>query len=308
MLKFLPPPLRGIVSLLLFSTNTAIFFTGMLPFILLKALIPIDVVRHDLTRIIMLLGTTWIDINSLIQAFVCHINWDVQGLTGFDLKSSYLVVSNHRSWADIFVLQHVFNHRIPFLKFFLKKELIWVPLLGLAWWALDFPFMKRYSRQFLEKRPELRGKDMETTRKYCAKFKKSPVTVLNFLEGTRFNFQKHAAQNSPFTHLLLPRAGGVAVVLGSMGQCLSEIVDVTIIYPENTPPMPFWDFLKGAIPAVIVRIRRMPVPVEFIGKNYETDAEFKENFQKWTNQRWAEKDKLIDSVLKTYPGASRGKR
>ncbi len=53
--------------------------------------------------------------------------------------------SNHRSWVDILVLQSIFNRRIPFLKFFLKRQLIWVPLLGLAWWALDFPFMRRYS-------------------------------------------------------------------------------------------------------------------------------------------------------------------
>ncbi|MEZ4565573.1 MAG: 1-acyl-sn-glycerol-3-phosphate acyltransferase [Desulfobacterales bacterium] len=51
-----------------------------------------------------------------------NIRWDVQGLEGFSTDDSYLVISNHRSWTDIFVLQHIFNHRIPFLKFFLKKE------------------------------------------------------------------------------------------------------------------------------------------------------------------------------------------
>lgn len=300
MLYFLPAPLLGVVSLLLFVTNTLIFFSLMLPFILFKVLIPNLWIRHYLTRAVMFLGTSWIDVNSLIQKIACRIHWDVQGLEGFDLKSSYLVISNHRSWTDIFVLQHIFNHQIPFLKFFLKKELMWVPILGVAWWALDYPFMKRYSRQFLEKHPELQGKDMETTRKFCAKFKNSPVTVLNFLEGTRFNFQKHEKQNSPFRHLLMPKAGGIAVVLGSMGQYLSKIVDVTIVYPENTPPMPFWDFLKGAIPTIAVRIHTIAIPTEFVGKDYENDAEFKINFQKWINQLWAEKDQRIEDVFREY--------
>ncbi|MEZ4601991.1 MAG: acyltransferase [Desulfobacterales bacterium] len=245
-------------------------------------------------------GTAWIDSNSFIQRLAVNIRWDVQGLEGFSTDDSYLVISNHRSWTDIFVLQHIFNHRIPFLKFFLKKELMWVPVLGIAWWALDYPFMKRYSRQFVEKHPELKGKDMETTRKFCAKFKNSPVTVLNFLEGTRFNNEKHAKQNSPFAHLLLPKAGGIAVVLGSMGEYLTHIVDVTIVYPENKPPMPFWDFLQGKIPMVAVRIRKIDIPKEFLGKNYETDEVFRKRFQEWINQLWVEKDETIASVFKAY--------
>ena len=300
MLGFLPAPVLGVVSGLMFIINTLIFFMLMLPFILLKVIIFNETIRFHLTRAIMFLGTAWIDSNSFIQRLAVNIRWDVQGLEGFSTDDSYLVISNHRSWTDIFVLQHIFNHRIPFLKFFLKKELMWVPVLGIAWWALDYPFMKRYSRQFVEKHPELKGKDMETTRKFCAKFKNSPVTVLNFLEGTRFNNEKHAKQNSPFAHLLLPKAGGIAVVLGSMGEYLTHIVDVTIVYPGNKPPMPFWDFLQGKIPTVAVRIRKIDIPKEFLGKNYETDEVFRKRFQEWINQLWVEKDETIASVFKAY--------
>ncbi|MBC2715493.1 MAG: acyltransferase [Desulfobacteraceae bacterium] len=299
-MNFLPAPLLGLVSALLFVTNTVLFFSAMLPFILLKIFIPNSWIRHHLTRVAMFFGTTWIDVNSFIQKLTRHAKWDIQGLEGFNLDSSYLVVCNHRSWTDIFVLQHIFNHRIPFLKFFLKKELIWVPILGVAWWALDFPFMKRYTRQFIEKHPELKGKDVETTRKYCAKFKRSPVTVLNFLEGTRFNYQKHEKQNSPFRHLLMPKAGGVGIVLSSMGEYLSKIVDVSIVYPENEPPMPFWNFLKGNIPTIVVRLRTLNIPEEFLGKNYEEDDVFKDQFQKWINGLWKEKDQTIASVFEDY--------
>lgn len=300
MLNFLPAPILGIVSMLLFATNTIVFFLSMLPFILLKVIIPNATIRHYLTRAVMFLGTAWIDSNTFIQKMIVKVKWDVQGLEGFSPKSSYLVISNHRSWTDILVLQHIFNHRIPFLKFFLKKELMWVPVLGVAWWALDYPFMKRYPRQFVEKHPELKGKDMETTRKFCAKFKKSPVTVLNFLEGTRFNYEKHEKQNSPYRHLLLPKAGGIAIVLASMGEYLTSIVDVTIVYPENKPPMPFWDFLKGEIPTIAVRIRKLDIPKKFLGQNYEEDEATRKKFQEWINGLWREKDQTIEAVFNEY--------
>jgi len=300
MLNFLPAPILGIVSMLLLVIHTIVFFSTMLPFILLKVIIPNATIRHYLTRVVMFLGTVWIDGNTFIQKMTVKIKWDVQGLEGFSTESSYLVISNHRSWTDIFVLQHIFNHRIPFLKFFLKKELMWVPVLGVAWWALDYPFMKRYSRQFVEKHPELKGKDMETTRKFCAKFKKSPVTVLNFLEGTRFNYEKHEKQNSPYRHLLLPKAGGIAIVLASMGEYLTSIVDVTIVYPENKPPMPFWDFLKGQIPTIAVRIRKLDIPKEFLGQSYEEDEATRKRFQEWINGLWREKDQNIENVFNAY--------
>ncbi|MDA8405059.1 MAG: acyltransferase [Desulfobacteraceae bacterium] len=300
MLNFFPGPLLGTVTFLLLTVHTIVFFTMMLPFILLKVFIPHAEIRYYMTRVVMFLGTVWIDGNSFIIGITRKIRWDVQGLKGLKIDTSYLVVCNHRSWADILVLQRLFNHNIPFLKFFLKKELMWVPVMGVAWWALDYPFMKRYSKAFVEKHPELRGKDMETTRKYCQKFKRSHVTVLNFLEGTRFNYQKHENQKSPYQHLLLPKAGGIAIVLSSMGEMLSSIIDVTIIYPDNEPHLSFWDFLCGKIHTIVVRVNALPVPKEFIGKDYEQDEMFRENFQQWINRLWEKKDRQIDKTMKQY--------
>jgi 1-acyl-sn-glycerol-3-phosphate acyltransferase len=296
MLNRLPSPLLGLLSLLLYAANTVFIFSAMVPVILIKLIIPHAGVRLRLTRFLMFLGTVWVDINSFTLWLTQKIKWDVSGIEGLNVDDSYMVISNHRSWTDILVLQHLFNHRIPFLKFFLKKELFWVPILGLAWWALDFPYMKRYSRQFIEKHPELRGKDMETTRKYCEKFKHSPVSVINFLEGTRFSFAKHDKQKSPFRNLLLPRAGGVAIVLSSMGEYLSKIVDVTIVYPENKPPVDFWHFLRGDIHVITVRVRILSIPKEFVGKSYEDDNAAREKFQQWVNQLWQDKDRLIEEI------------
>ncbi len=305
MLHFLPAPLRGAIALLLYAVNTIGCFITMTPFMILKGIIFHEGARNFLTVILMKLGTTWVSINSLILQLTqkTTIKLEIEdegGMEKFSTRNSYLVISNHRSWADILLLQHIFNRRIPFLKFFLKKELIWVPLLGVAWWALDFPFMKRYPKEYLEKYPQQKGKDIETTRRYCEKFKYSPISVINFLEGTRFEPEKHKQQQSPFRHLLKPRAGGIGIVLSSMGENLTEIIDVTIVYPENRPPVSFWSFLKGKIPTAVINIRSYPIPEKFAGKNYETDDAFKTDFQEWINTLWREKDETIGDILARY--------
>lgn len=297
MLSFLPAPVLGVISLLLFILNTLFWCMILYLFVILKLLIPHAGIRRIISNLLILIANIWIEGNSLILRITQKIQWDVDGIEKLSLKNSYLVISNHRSWTDIFVLQHIFKHRIPFLKFFLKQELIWVPFLGAAWWALDFPFLKRYSRQFLEKHPDLRGKDMQTTRKHCEKFKNSPVSIMNFLEGTRFNHKKHQAQNPPYRHLLLPKAGGVALVMATLGDRLSDVLDTTIIYPENRTAINFWDLLSGRITRITVRVDKLAVPENVAGKDYEGDKAFREEIQQWVNAIWQAKDQRIDAIL-----------
>ena len=210
----------------------------------------------------------------------------------------YLVIANHQSWVDILVLQRVFHRRIPFLKFFIKKALLWLPVLGQAWWAMDFPFVKRYSKSYLRKKPHLKGKDLEITRKACQKFKTIPISIMNFVEGTRYTDEKHRRQQSPYSHLLRPRAGGIAFVLGSMGEQIHRIVDVTIVYPDGVSS--FWAFLCGKIRNIKVHIRSMPVNPELLG-DYVNDRQFKLELQGWLNNMWAEKNRNIDDMLSSSP-------
>lgn len=302
MLKFLPAPLVGAATLLLFSLNTLWWCSILYVFVLIKLLVPFKGFRHRISRILIFIARVWIECNSFIFRVTHDVKWDIQGLENLTPRKSYLVVSNHRSWADIFVLQHIFKRRIPFLKFFIKQELVWVPLLGIAWWALDFPFLKRYSRQFLQKHPELRGKDMAATRKSCEKFRNYPVSVMNFLEGTRFTNEKHKKQNASFQHLLQPKAGGVALVLSCMGDYLSNVIDATIVYPENEPPVHFWDLLTGNIPRITVRVRVLPLPDNVVGMNYQEDEKYREQIQQWVNRLWKEKDQLCADVLSDLKG------
>jgi 1-acyl-sn-glycerol-3-phosphate acyltransferase len=205
-----------------------------------------------------------------------------------------LVLANHQSWVDILVLQRIFHRKIPFLKFFIKKELIWFPVLGQAWWAMDFPFVKRYTKSDLRKKPHLKGKDLEITRKACQKFKKIPISIMNFVEGTRFTNEKHRRQQSPYPHLLKPKAGGIAFVLGSMGKQIHRVLDVTIVYPDGVSN--FWALLCGKIREVKVRVRSLPVSPGLLG-DYANDGTFRAGLQRWLNNIWAEKNRYIEEMM-----------
>jgi 1-acyl-sn-glycerol-3-phosphate acyltransferase len=199
--------------------------------------------------------------------------------------------------VDIFVLQHVMNRHIPLLKFFLKQELIWVPVIGLAWWALDFPFMKRHGKADLRKNPDLRRQDRETTRRACEKFALVPTSVMNFAEGTRFTAAKHRAQSSPYRHLLKPKAGALALALNAMGDQFHSLVDVTIVYPAGVPT--FWQFLCGRTPRIILRARQLPIPAEFTDGDYDGDSEFRGTFHRWLAGLWEYKDTEISQLQDT---------
>lgn len=242
----------------------------------------------------------WITCNNLIIDLFQKLIVETTGLEGLHKDRWYLVISNHQSWADIFVLQRVFTHRIPLLKFFIKQELIKVPVIGIAWWALDFPIMKRYSQEVLNKHPELVGKDLEATRRSCEKFQLTPVSVLNFLEGTRFTPSKREYQKSPFRHLLKPKCGGAAMVLNSLGHKLDAVINVTIVYPEGVPG--FFDFLSGKASKVVVDVEKLEVPEHLRTGDYEADPEFRESFQAWIGECWKKKDERLASYLEHRSG------
>ncbi len=286
--------LTGILTTTLLLLNTLVLIGPLLVFALLKLVLP-GRGRDYASWAVMWVAETWSEIDKAIFALCIPTQWDIRGVEKLRRDTSYLAVSNHQTWVDIPALIESLNRRTPFFKFFLKKELIWVPLLGLAWWGLDYPFMKRYSKAFLEKHPELKGKDLEITKAACELFKRQPVTVVNYLEGTRFSEAKRLEQQSPYRYLLKPKAGGVAFVLAALGEQLDALLDVTIVYPGNQAPG-FWDLLNGSISRVIIDIRvRELDPVLWSG-DYENDPEFRQTVQAWVNQLWVDKDQRIEQL------------
>lgn len=299
MLHFLPAPVLGAIASLLLTLNILFWVPLLLFFAVLKLLLPFRAVRLAIDPVLLFISESWIGWNSGWMALTQRTEWDVQGLEGLSRDSWYMVSSNHQSWVDIFALQHLLNRRIPLLKFFLKQQLIWVPIMGLAWWALEFPFMRRHSEAYLKKHPEMRGKDQETTRKACEKFALIPTSVMNFLEGTRFTAAKHAKQQSPYQYVLKPKAGGLALALQAMGDKFQSVLDVTIVYPDGVPT--FWSFLCGRLRRVVVRVRSVPVPRHLLGGDYGQDPVFREAFSQWVQQLWREKDAQIAVLRAQHP-------
>lgn len=286
--------LTGCMTALLLLLNTLVFIGPLLVFALIKLVLPMRY-RDWASAAVVWIAETWAEIDKLIFALCVPTQWDIRGAADLRQDTSYLVVSNHQSWVDIPALIQALNRRAPFFKFFLKKELIWVPLLGLAWWALDYPFMKRYSKAFLARHPQLKGKDLEITRAACKLYKRQPVTVVNYLEGTRFSPAKRDEQASPFNYLLKPKAGGVAFVLAAMGPQLDRLLDVTVVYTGTAIPG-FWNLLCGDVPRVIVEIQSRAIDAELIDGDYENDPDFRLTVQNWVNQLWSEKDQRIDAL------------
>ena len=298
MLSFLPSHILGITCIVLVTINTLIWTIPVHALAFAKCLVRFRAWQVRCTQYLMSTVKGWLWGVIISLKLIQKITWDIEGVDDLSRHEWYFVNSNHQSWTDIVVLLNIFTFRIPFPKFFLKKELFYIPILGTAWWALDYPFMNRYSKEYLQKHPQKRGKDLETTRKACEKYRYTPVSILNFTEGTRFTFEKHRTQKSPYRQLLRPKAGGFAYALNAMEGKISNLLDVTIVYPEG--PINFWNFLCGRVSHVIVRITKYVIPEEFLHGNYEDDPDFRERFQAWIRDLWEKKDALINEILRQY--------
>jgi 1-acyl-sn-glycerol-3-phosphate acyltransferase len=294
---------RGASILLLMVISTIVLTSTVIVLAIGKFLAPPGTALNFVRRVLTGIAELWASINNVLLSLSRKTRWDVEIPPALDRKGCYLVNSNHQSWVDILVLQRCFNRRLPFLRFFLKSQLIRVPFLGLTWWALDFPFMKRASKAQLASRPGLKGQDLENARKACEKFTDMPVAMMNFPEGTRFSVAKHDAGNSPYKNLLLPRIGGVGQVLFALSDPLDALIDVTIVYPRDGPSETaptFWQLLSGQLPEIVVRAEQREIPAHLLGRNFRKDREFRRDLESWISGLWLEKDQLISSILKSH--------
>ena len=263
---------------------------------LIKLLVPIPAVWRSISVFCNFMMYCWCEGLALLLHLNPWLKWDVQGLEGLNKKNWYLLISNHHSWTDIVVLCVLFRKHIPMNKYFLKQQLAWVPFIGLACWALDMPFMRRYSRSYLIRHPERRGKDVETTRRSCEKFRAHPTTIVNFVEGSRFTEEKKRETRSPYHNLLPPKAAGIAMALNVLGSQFDKLLNVTLCYPDNHT-RPFYDMLSGRLTRIVVRINLVPIGEELHG-DYVNDKNFKRGFQRWLNGLWEEKDRQLTDIMR----------
>ena len=286
--------LRALAIIIALTANLILWGTP----VLLGGLVKLLTVGHEPRRRMRLLlawlGERWVAGNNWIFDSLLTTEWDIEGTEGIKYEGHYLIISNHVTWIDIFALFRAFQGHAAFLRFFLKRVLIWSPIVGQACWALEFPFMRRYTAEYLARHPEKRGKDLEATRIACRRYRWIPVAILNFIEGTRISREKHADQASPYRHLLRPRFGGIAFVLASLRDQLDAMYDVTLKYPREDVTM--WDFVTNRVPRVIIRARRLEIPEEFRTGEIVEAGPVRERFKAWIETIWREKDELLDSL------------
>ncbi|MBF4519999.1 MULTISPECIES: acyltransferase [Acinetobacter] len=244
---------------------------------------------------------SWLSVNNwLIDHVLPNTKWDISidEDLALSMQGRYLMTCNHQSWVDTTVNQYFGLTRMPLTRFFTKWELIFIPFVGQAFKILGFPMMKRHTKAQIAKKPELKDRDMEEARKACQQLLSQPFTLLNYLEGTRFTQEKHDQQQSPYQHLLKPKAGGLALALNILGDQIDALVDMTIVYPDGVPG--YSEFWLGEVPRIAVNLRKINIPDWVLGGNYEDDAEYRERFQQWVHELWLEKDQLIESMQQKF--------
>lgn len=286
--------LRGVKLIVLLVLSTAWSGLCILAFAIFKPFTR-GALRGRLMLFLASFGDAWVARNDRILDRSLRTRWEITGLEGLRPDGRYLAISNHISWVDIPVIFRTFHLRSAFVRFFIKRSVLYWPILGQACYAMDMVFMKRYTPEYLERHPEKRGEDLATTRLACRRYRHLPVTVANFVEGTRFTREKQENQSSPYRHLLRPRTGGIAFALASLGDQLDAIYDVTIAYPGHD--ITFWDFVTDRVPRIVVRCRRIDPPPEFFDEAITRPGPERERFKEWLAEIWREKDAVLDTLI-----------
>jgi 1-acyl-sn-glycerol-3-phosphate acyltransferase len=295
MLSFLPKPLVGIIAFFLYGFFSCLLATMFFILLFIWFITPIKPWRRFLYQHMINIPSLWSEVIRLTMWLTTKTKFTVTGLENVNKKNSYLLIANHQTWLDVLIMQRIFDRYTPQLRYFMKQELIWVPIIGQACWLLGYPFMKRHSVAYLKKHPEHRNKDIETTRKACERFRNTPITLINYVEGTRVSPEKQKAQKSPYRYLLKPKAGGISLIMSALRGQVNTILNVTIVYGIEKNIM--WNFLQGNLKEVIVHVELISIPESLLG-DYQNDPEFKARFQQWLNHLWTEKDQRI-AELKT---------
>ncbi len=211
----------------------------------------------------------------------------------FDRNDWCLGLANHQSWADILLILSASNYTMPNIRFFMKKELSWIPFIYLANKNLNMPFVNRHSKKQITKNPNLRLQDYENTIKSCKRLKRAPSTIFSYAEGTRFTSEKHKDQNSSYKNLLEPKIGGLATALSALPES-KYLIDFTLVY--KTDRRSAWAFLRGDMADVKILVKKFKIPESLKNKSYLDDNEYRIEFKNWIEDIWSQKDKSIESL------------
>lgn len=220
-------------------------------------------------------------------------------------KHREIVIANHQIYSDWIYLWAFLNHmeRAGNVKFALKREIMFVPLFGLAMKALDFIFLHRHW-----------GRDMvrfdDRVRRIADKG--LPYSLLIFPEGTtmtkeaREKSQAHAKiKDYPeLVNVLLPRCTGLYSALRTLTETndhnikpVEGVLDLTVGYSG---------LLSKQVPETHYTLRRL-YKESFGPEAIHINCSFipisdiplanKEEFSKWLIQRFHRKDLLLNQFF-----------
>jgi len=292
-MKVIKSNLVGLITFLLILVELIIGFGTLAIINIPRAVIPLKSFKLFLAKISNKIGDLTVYGLKLIMLLMHGNNIQVINNEKYDMNKWYMAMSNHQSWADIFVLLTVANKKIPLLKFFMKKELWWIPFVFLANKTLNMPFVNRHSKKAIEKNPSLRTKDYENTLKSCKRFLRAPSTIFSYAEGTRFTSEKHKAQNSKYKNLLQPKIGGMATAISAMPE-IDTLINFSVVYKSKKRSA--WSFLNGEMKDVKVFIKSYKIPENLKNRNYGSDHLYRDEFKEWIEEIWDEKDRKIDEL------------
>ena len=284
----------GLITFILILVELIIGFGTLAIINIPRALIPIKSFKVFISRVSNYIGDLTVYGLKLIMLLMHGDSIIIiEEHEELDQEDWYMAMSNHQSWADIFVLLVAANYKLPLLKFFMKKELWWIPFVLLANKTLNMPFVNRHSKKEIEKNPSLRTRDYENTIKSCKRFLRCPSTIFSYAEGTRFTKEKHRNQQSPYNNLLTPKIGGMATALSAM-PAINTLVDYSLVYESSKRDA--WSFLTGEMKNVKILVKKYDIPEYLKEKNYSADDQYREDFKNWIEGIWAQKDKDIESL------------
>lgn len=290
------------VSLLFITANLAFWLVLAIPTSVLRDLVPGFAPRARRMLDAFYRGAVCVDDFWLER--VVGLRWTMPARLDLDPGRTWIVLSNHVSWSDIFLLQSLLVRHGLVVQFLSKRELLLVPVVGWVLWAFQFPLLRRTTRRGESDEERKRG-DFEALRAACRRARENPVALVCFAEGTRATPERRALRASPHRHLLPPRIGGFAALCDGLGDTLAGVVDCTLVYPSGAgdrapepAPTPanafsFWAFLSGRVGAIEVAAEL--VPAAAIPRDRDERLS-------WLEARWARKDAVIDACLTAAGG------
>ena len=283
----------GLITFLLILIELIIGFGTLAIINIPRGIIPLKIFKIYLAKVSNIIGDLTVYGLKLIMLLMHGNNISVINNQEFDKNEWYMAMSNHQSWADIFILLVAANYKLPLLKFFMKRELWWIPFVFLANKTLNMPFVNRHSKKEIEQNPSLRNQDYKNTLKSCKRFLRTPSTIFSYAEGTRFTDEKHDQQGSPYNNLLSPKIGGMATALSAMPN-INTLVDYTVVYKSKKRDA--WSFAKGDMKHVKVLVTKYKIPDNLKNRNYANDKDYRDEFKNWIESIWTEKDIKIEEL------------